>query len=290
MFNKRIVTLTLIIFLFTMGTSLAWGASVSPQLYDPWQSGNAEFECEQAGCNAEFAYKVDDWDKDDPNGDHTHEGNTISITAYEDEDEEYDSFDWESDFPVYCIIVSRGNIANVYKYPGGALSDTDLVAPGSYAISHTTFCWDSVDEEPETCTIIVEKKINWGRYSYYFNDPTFYFDISVIPTGVFDSFGLGNGDSKTLSDLDPGIYQVIEELMGWGDAEIKIVGGGYDDTLHGDTAQVEIEEGETITITFINRPPDFVIPETPLGVIGSLIVMMGVIVAISKLKARPISI
>jgi hypothetical protein len=290
MFNKKTVTLTIILFLLTVGTITVMGASVSPQLFDPWQSGNAEFECEQAGCNAEFAYKVDDWDSDDPNGDHTHGGNTISITAYEDPEEEGEflSFDWESDNPVYCVIVSRGNIANVYKYPGGALSDTNLVAPGSHAISHATFCWDS--DEPETCTIIVEKKIDWGIGSYYYNTPLFDFELSsTLPGFAVSEFSLGDGDSRTFPSLEPGKYIVVEDLMGWGNAEIKIKGGSYDDTLHGDTVEVEIEAGDTVTIIWINRPPDYVIPETPLGVMGSLLAMMAVVLAVQKLKIRPIS-
>lgn len=129
-------------------------------------------------------------------------------------------------------------------------------------------------EEPEDCTIIVRKEIDWGLESNYTNHPMFNFTIVVRPIGLLYPFSLGDGESMTFSGLSPGEYEVIEDLMGWNPSEIKITGGGYNDTVHGDTVTVEIEAGETITITFINRPPDFVIPEVPWGVLGAMLTML----------------
>jgi hypothetical protein len=116
----------------------AVAASVEPVLFDPWQSGNAEFECEQAGCTAaDYAYKIEGWGEESKDGTYEHEGNTITISN----DDGYE-FDWASEYPVTCVIVVRGNIANVYYYGvDGAYSDTDLTGPTAQQISHVTFCF-----------------------------------------------------------------------------------------------------------------------------------------------------
>jgi hypothetical protein len=133
-------------------------------------------------------------------------------------------------------------------------------------------------QDPETCTVIVEKIVDWGIDSNYMDSPLFDFTI----TNPITAFSLGDGESITFSGLSPGEYVVVEDLMGWMPAEIIRKGGGYDDSSTGNTGAVEIEAGETITITFINRPPDFVIPEMPYGTILSLLAMLTSIVLIQK--------
>ncbi len=39
---------------------------------------------------------------------------------------------------------------------------------------------------------------------------------------------------------------------------------------------VVLEAGDSITITFVNRPPDFVVPENPLGTMGTMLALLGV--------------
>ncbi len=115
----------------------------------PWQSGNAEEECERAGGCGEFSYKIDGWQDTGMDGDYlTDDGNLITI---------YDSngttFSWSSEWPVCTVIVKGGPDANVYYYPAGSFGDTALVAPVNlnnnklYGISHVTFCYN----EPELC-------------------------------------------------------------------------------------------------------------------------------------------
>lgn len=126
-------------------------ASVTPVLFNPWQSGNAAFECTQAGCSATYAYKVD---APAPNGNYpTGEGNTITISN----SNSY-TFDWSSTWPVTCVIVAGGNQANVFYYPGGAYGDTSLYAPlnpntpdpsDTFQVSHVTFCYNGGERPPE---------------------------------------------------------------------------------------------------------------------------------------------
>lgn len=131
--KAMLVLATLIIMLSIAAHASA--ASVDPVYFGEWQSGDAEDECEQAGCDADYYYKVDNPAN---NGDYeTPEGNTITI-----KNSDTYTFDFESEHPVKCVIVSRGNIANVYYYPDGVNSDTELTGPGEYQISHVTFCFE----------------------------------------------------------------------------------------------------------------------------------------------------
>jgi len=133
--TKLMLILTTLIIMLSL-TAHASAATVEPVYFDDWQSGDAEHECELAGCDADYYYKVDNPAN---NGDYeTPEGNTITIS-----NSDTYTFDFESEYPVTCVIVSRGNLANVYYYSeDGVLSDTVLTGPGDYQISHVTFCFD----------------------------------------------------------------------------------------------------------------------------------------------------
>jgi hypothetical protein len=128
--------------------------------------------------------------------------------------------------------------------------------------------------DQEKSSILVEKKIDWGIDSQYMNHPVFDFYATKTGGGTIDTFSLGDNEIKILTDLEPGEYQIVEDLMGWGTAEIHIKGGSYNHKVDGNTGAVEIEAGEMIVITFINRPPDFKIPEIPFGTLITLLVMM----------------
>jgi PKD repeat protein len=117
-----------------------------------------------------------------------------------------------------------------------------------------------------SATLIVEKKIEWGIDSQYVNHPVF-----EITLGPQIQFWLGHGESQTF-ELEVGTYSISEETSGWS-TRVLVHGGGYDYEIEGSSVDVKIEEGETITVTFVNRPPDFVIPETLLGTIASLVIM-----------------
>lgn len=128
-------------------------STVDPVLVDPWQAGDAAYECEEAGASCGFSYKFDDWKESIPSGQYSVSGgNTIEISnsnAY--------TFDWESEYPVCAVIVKAKTQANVYYYDS-AYGDTGLVAPlgpdGTREISHVTFCYSGGTQEiPEFPTI-----------------------------------------------------------------------------------------------------------------------------------------
>ena len=136
--NRKIIkTLILTLMIINLGlVALSSATYVTPELWDDWESGNAEDECSQISSGASFAYKIDDWDEDDGmDGTYTHAGNTITISNSDGK-----SFDWESDKPVVAVIVKASTKAYVYRY-AGAYSDTGLEAPDGKDISHVTFCW-----------------------------------------------------------------------------------------------------------------------------------------------------
>ncbi|MBN2026613.1 MAG: hypothetical protein JW854_07645, partial [Actinobacteria bacterium] len=110
-------------------------ASVEPVLFNSWTSGDAAFECVEAKCFCEYAYKINSAPS---NGTYTAGGgNTITI---------YDAnskvFSWSSLYPVCCVIVKASTKAYVYYYPAGTSGDTGLTAPESKDISHATFCFN----------------------------------------------------------------------------------------------------------------------------------------------------
>ncbi|MBP2029810.1 hypothetical protein J2755_000730 [Methanohalophilus levihalophilus] len=129
---------------------LATAASVTPYLFENWQSGNAEFECEQAGGCGNAAYKIDNWNETTPgvmDGEYVHAGNTITISNSDNK-----TFDWSSEYQVCRVIVKAGTDAYLYNYTG-AYSDTGLVAPEGKDISHVTFCFTIDTEIPEFPTV-----------------------------------------------------------------------------------------------------------------------------------------
>jgi len=144
--KKRLISVLGLILVLGFST-VAMAASVVPVLFDLWTSGEADFECSQIG-DYDFAYKVDGWSESDPNGVYTHEGQTITVKAYE-AGGEYKTFDWEvSPYPLGAVIVKAGTGTLVYYYTG-ASSDTGLYAPDGKGVSHATFCWDAPTDYEE---------------------------------------------------------------------------------------------------------------------------------------------
>ncbi len=152
MFGHKKASLFVIICLAVLSVGVL-AASVDPVLFDDWQAGDADSECEQADCDAEYAYKIDEWNEPESmDGSYlTGQGNTITISN----DDGY-TFDWDSQWSVTCVIVKAAGKANVFYYPNGAYGDTELFAPmrvvggadGTYQISHVTFCYNSPQEPP----------------------------------------------------------------------------------------------------------------------------------------------
>ncbi|NLF01628.1 MAG: hypothetical protein GX601_11695, partial [Anaerolineales bacterium] len=166
-----VILSALVIALALVGSMAAMAiAADTVETRDSWQSGNASFECAQAGCTfSEFAYKVEPWDAGDPSGTYSAPGGaSISITA-RGSGGEYKSFDWSiSDgFVVHCVIVKAGTGALIYRYgEDGATSDGGLQGYQGKAVSHATFCYSKVT--PQTGSLEITKTIvdapddTWG--------------------------------------------------------------------------------------------------------------------------------
>ncbi len=151
-------------------------SSTVPTLVDPWQSGNATFECGQvACCDADFHYKFDNWEGPTYEGSYPVDGgNIITITN----DDGY-SFDWTSVWPVSCLIVKGGTVANVYCYSTPQYSGTGVTTPTNpnsgkpYGISHATFCYNEPDKcyKEETAWAAGTRYVtkgNWATYVAYY--------------------------------------------------------------------------------------------------------------------------
>jgi hypothetical protein len=175
-----------------------------------------------------------------------------------------------------------------YTDPDGYAYFT-ITQPGSYTVSEESRAgWTPIGEtsypvlvesggsygpfeftnEYEGGTVIVEKKIDWGINSQYMNGWAFDF----YPNWG-DMFTLYDGDQYH-STLPQGTYIVIEDIPDGWTTEIKIEGNGWSQDVDGNTAEFNLDPCETVTITFTNRPPDFVIPETPFGTLLILAVMI----------------
>jgi hypothetical protein len=107
-------------------------------IVDSWQSGNAAFECTEAGGACGYTYKIDEWDEEFGMDDEyiPTEGNKITIL-----NSNGSTFDWKSDYPVCKVVVKAGRGAYVYSYPNGAYHDEGLIGYKSKGISHVTFCY-----------------------------------------------------------------------------------------------------------------------------------------------------
>ena len=148
------------------------GAGIDCVPYVDWKSGDAYAELNTdntiVGAPFDFAYKVEPWDEGDPSGDYTHAGNTITITAYEDEGE-YKSFDWSSTYPISVVVVKASTGACVYYYETPRTSDTGLTAYEGRGVSHATFGWFEPDGDycPETAWAVGDRYVNKGSWAMY---------------------------------------------------------------------------------------------------------------------------
>jgi len=198
-------------------------ASVEPSYFEDWTSGNATSECGQVDCcDSQYHYKIDDWDKVDPNGNHTYEGNTINIDAYqEDEPGEYRAFNWTSDYPVRCVIVKGGTGANVFCYNTTDVhEDFNLYAPDNTAVSHATFCFDPSPPASKSGMKFEDLNANgikdagepglegWTIFVDYNNNGIL---DSAEPSAVTSLDG-----SYNITGITPGTWNVTEEVQaGW---------------------------------------------------------------------------
>ena len=121
------------------------------------------------------------------------------------------------------------------------------------------------------------KVIEWGINTQYQNEIKFTFESSWT-----SDFELGDGEYIDFK-LEAGSYDITEITDGWDLDRVRLL--GLDSiTLSGPTVEFNVNHGDQLSITFYNRPPDFVIPEVLLGTLGSLIVMLGVMFLLYKVR------
>jgi len=189
---KPIIKLTLLLTVFSVGLigcqkqsdeiDVSLKSAGALTIIDAWTSGNAAFECAQAGGECGFAFKIDEWSEDfGMDGDYPVNGNTITIT----ESNSY-TFDWTSEYPVCKVIVKAGRGAYVYSYPNGAYHDEGLIGYKGKGISHVTFCYA---ERPELVIAIKSLYFDGISYGYAVSSGTTYFS-----TGWCGDWELGVND------------------------------------------------------------------------------------------------
>jgi len=185
-------------------------------LFEDWQSGNAEFECAEAGGGCGYAWKIDD----PYNGTFTTgiPDANITILNYNGT-----SFSWTSDLEICKVIVKGGPSAYVYDYGTGTCGDDLLLSPPNpknkngkhYGISHITFCYTDVSCLGQTCyqeeTAWGEGERyvaqgNWAMYTPYSGGTT---TVDIL-AGQYMLAG-----SATLFSLNPNEVKIIISLNGW---------------------------------------------------------------------------
>jgi hypothetical protein len=226
-------------------------------------------------------------------------GGTISAIVYHDQGdltEDTDEAQMDITFtPVSstAVLAWGGHIASVedWGYDGDEPRSASAISGNPYHTSLVSWTLDGLGQQDlplqvdPPCQIIVKKVIDWGYYTQYVQGWDFTFDPSW---GI--SFTLGHMESESFY-LTPDTYSVTEtDMDGWKLYKVTIEGGGYDDEISGPTAEVELEAFDVITITFYNRPPDFVIPENPLGTLGSIVAMLGVAALVGVFRKGKINI
>lgn len=121
-----------------IGTIVVWQApshAAAPELV----AGNPD--CADYGL---LELKIDNQPE---NKTYTQGASSVTISNYDPDDENDQSFDWSSNFGVDKVIVKGGNSAHVYSYDE-ATSDTGLVPPTNpnnaqpFQVSHVSFCYD----------------------------------------------------------------------------------------------------------------------------------------------------
>jgi hypothetical protein len=125
--------------------------------------------------------------------------------------------------------------------------------------------------------IIIKKKVEWP-VSPYINEIIFRFKPSWR-----SEFELEDGESKIFF-VKPGSYCISEITAGGWKTSYKI---NCETIKKGNKVEVSLESFDVVKITFINEPPDFVIPETPYGTLFILAAMVVAYLANTKRLSIP---
>jgi len=152
--------------------------------FPEWKSGNAAFECEQAGaCDGGFSWKIDE---NAPDGMYYTNTNMYGNVPTDFEavinisNSDGYTFDWSisAGYAVCAVIVKGGQGANVYSNEL-VTSGQGLFAPvnpnngKNFEISHVTFCFKKVEDmcyQEETAWSAGSRYVtkgNWATYTSY---------------------------------------------------------------------------------------------------------------------------
>lgn len=168
---KRLIPVLLAMVLaLTMGFGVVYAEDtypptdegVVPDILDPYDPDDLDDVMD--GYGIECYGKIDNWDSEDPNGDHSFGTSVvINITANE-EDGEYKTFSWESTVPIKIVLVKAATSALVYQYEYEypVTNDSGLVAPEFKGISHVAFGWDCDDDNGGGQEVPIPGLNTWG--------------------------------------------------------------------------------------------------------------------------------
>lgn len=212
-------------------------------------TGDASDECAQVDCcEADYSYKVNN---PADNGTYvTGEGNNITIS-----DSDAYTFDWESDWPVSCVLVKSATYYNVYCYGEGVTSDSGLTTCTGQQISHVSFCYNEEYEE-----LTVEKTAETS----YTRTHSWDIDKSVDTDNGYEHEGSpkiwlyidGSGDESAEWTVD--VTYLGYEDSGFnvsGDITIENTGSldavitDVADLLCGTSVAIELEDGDGTPVT-----------------------------------------
>lgn len=224
-------------------------ASVDPVQIDQ-VPGGADAECEAAGCDADFSYKIDNNTAGNPTVT-TPEGNVITISNSDGK-----TFDWSSTWPVSCVLVKAGEFILVYSY-GASNGDQGLWAPENKDISHVTFCYDepagysltvnktAYTEFTRTNLWTVDKQGDQTQLTLCEGDAaTVNYSVTVNSTEYVDSDWLVKG-TITIANIAPEGKTAVDAVVN----SISDIAGGVEATV--DCAlPLTIPAGETVECTY----------------------------------------
>jgi plastocyanin len=111
------------------------------------------------------------------------------------------------------------------------------------------------------------------------------FDFS----GDFGPFSLSGGGATTFDNLEPGTYTVTESMtVGWGLVWATCAdpdgGSTFDDASA--TVAIDVDAGEQIVCTFVNRSDDYVPQPIPTLSAWMLLLLVGILAAVGVLTIR----
>jgi hypothetical protein len=223
-----VLSLVLVFMLVFAGVVMAGNTTSNPVVYDNWQSGNAAFECAQAG-DYTYAWKFKEGAGEGaPNGSETAnfydlDGNLVHSNTITILNSDGMVFDWASDpNGIGAVIVKAGRGANVWFYDPQIKNDAGLYGYDNKDVSHVTFCWnpDPVEEEAQWCSPGYwrqpQHSDSWDATGIS-PDDLFYAKLGYYPT-------VSKQGQRAGAPTDPTLLQVLQAPQWYGGDAFNAVG------------------------------------------------------------------